>query len=57
MFQTTLVSMLMKSADGTKLGRMVTSQEEKIIERARFRQKLANFETEMLGNLLMENIP
>lgn len=57
MFQTTLVSMLMKSADGTKLGGMVTSQEEKIIENARFGQKLANFETEMLGNLFMENIP
>lgn len=39
MFQTTLVSMLMKSADGTKLGGMVKSQEEKIIEIARFGQK------------------
>lgn len=29
MFQTTLVSMLMKSADGTKLGEMVKSQEDK----------------------------
>lgn len=29
MFQTTLVSMLMKSADGTKLGGMVKSQEDK----------------------------
>lgn len=56
MFQTTLVSMLMKSADGTKLGGMMTSQEEKIIQRARFGQKLANSETKMLGNLFMENI-
>lgn len=47
----------MKSADGTKLGGIVTSQEEKTIERARFGQKLANSGTEMLGNLLMENIP
>lgn len=35
-FQTTPVSMLMKSADGTKLGGVVKSQEDKkIIEGAR----------------------